>query len=217
MVRSFLPQQVTWIAYRYAMMKVQNGLLDSTTDTQVPNTPAVHGDTLMEVLLEGATTAVENIVGEPLYPTYSYLRVYKKGDRLAPHIDRPSCEISMTLCLGYNVAGVDEPGYCWPMKVDNSMNYTGHDDKAMQPAEPESGKSVMLEPGDGLIYFGSELRHWRDVFPGDHQAQVFLHFVRRSGPHAGLKFDGRPLLGAVFTKPRHVATTPPDPAPRVTR
>ena len=32
-----------------------------------------------------------------LIPTYSYARIYKNGDELKRHKDRPSCEISTTL------------------------------------------------------------------------------------------------------------------------
>ena len=34
--------------------------------------------------------------GLQLIPTYSYARIYKKGDILKRHKDRPSCEISTT-------------------------------------------------------------------------------------------------------------------------
>lgn len=200
-VRNFLPPRVTMVAYRYALMKVQNGEF-SLSDTQVPNTPAFYGDTLMEVLLESAVPAVERIVGDLLYPTYSYMRVYKRGDRLAPHIDRPSCEVSMTLCLGYNTVGAGDPEFCWPIGVDNSINYSLDPTKASLPSAPGKGKNIYLKPGDGLIYYGTEILHWRDPFPADHQVQLFFHFVRRNGPYAQHKFDQRLSLGAAHNAQR---------------
>ena len=37
--------------------------------------------------------------GLKLVPTYSYTRLYRKGNILQRHKDRPSCEISTTLNL----------------------------------------------------------------------------------------------------------------------
>ena len=45
---------------------------------------------------------MREITGLNLKPTYSYWRLYKTGDVLKRHKDRPSCEVSTTLCLGYN-------------------------------------------------------------------------------------------------------------------
>ncbi len=44
-------------------------------------------------------------------PTYSYLRVYKRGNLLKAHRDRPACEISMTVNLGMSA---EEP---WPIWI----------------------------------------------------------------------------------------------------
>ena len=49
--------------------------------------------------------------GLELIPTYSYARIYKKGDILKRHKDRPSCEISTTLNLG---------GDPWPIFIDDT-------------------------------------------------------------------------------------------------
>ena len=54
----------------------------------------------MEALLETLLPRVEAESGMRLLPTYSYLRVYKRGDVLRRHTDRPACEMSVTLNLG---------------------------------------------------------------------------------------------------------------------
>lgn len=51
-----------------------------------------------------------------------------------------------------------------------------------------------LEAGDALLYRGIECPHWRTHFEGDHQAQVFLHYVDQQGPCAEWKFDKRDSL-----------------------
>ena len=43
---------------------------------------------------------MEKETGLSLYPTYVYVRIYKKGDILHRHKDEFSCEISTTMNLG---------------------------------------------------------------------------------------------------------------------
>jgi hypothetical protein len=57
--------------------------------------------------------------------------------------------------------------------------------------------SVALEVGDGVLYEGSRIAHWREPYPGTVQVQCMLFFVRKEDPDAErLKYDGRTGLGA---------------------
>ena len=78
-------------------------------DQQVSNTYSHYSDIAMETLLEEVKPVMEKHTGLKLSPTYSYARIYKKGDVLARHKDRYSCEISTTLNLG---------GDPWPIYLD---------------------------------------------------------------------------------------------------
>jgi len=62
-----------------------------------------YADPLVEVILKNAVPDVEAATGLQLDPTYSFTRVYQKGDELRPHVDRPACEIS-ELCITLNPA-----------------------------------------------------------------------------------------------------------------
>ena len=84
---------------RHARKKAQSGRMGSG-DEQVLGTPCSYGDLIMDGLLNTLLPEVEEASGLKLFPTYSYFRVYKRGDTLARHKDRPSCEISVSLCLG---------------------------------------------------------------------------------------------------------------------
>ena len=141
----------------------------SPGDSQVPGTPSSYGDFMLDGLLVDLLPEVERATGLALFPTYSYFRMYKHGDALAKHTDRPACEISVTLCLGFEA---EKP---WPIWIDG----------------PQGESSVSLKPGDGLIYRGTECPHWRAEFEGTRQAQVFLHYVDQKGPCADWKFDKR--------------------------
>ena len=65
-------------------------------DTQIPNSYCHYADIAMETLLQEVKPIMEKHTGIKLSPTYSYARIYKKGDVLARHKDRYSCEISTT-------------------------------------------------------------------------------------------------------------------------
>jgi hypothetical protein len=47
----------------------------------------------METLLQRMKPVMEEATNLKLIETYSYARIYKKGDILHRHKDRPSCEI----------------------------------------------------------------------------------------------------------------------------
>jgi len=141
-------------------------------DAQVRDAPVAYGDPLTDTLLESVRPRVERAIGLRLWPTYSYFRVYKRGSLLKAHLDRPACEISMTVNLGMDADAQ------WPIRI----------------AGPTGIASVSLDPGDGLIYRGCDCWHWREPFTGDRLAQVFLHYVDREGPNAEWKFDKRPSL-----------------------
>ena len=127
-----------------------------------------YGDMTFDTLLFHKLPVIEIMTGKKLMPTYSYFRLYMTGSELVKHIDRPSCEISSTLCLGY------DSDYNWPMFVE--------------------GKPIHLNPGDMIIYRGCELEHWREPFKGVNHAQVFLHYNEVDGKYNNLN-DGRPILG----------------------
>ena len=157
-------------------------------DKQVPNTYSIYGDTFMETLMMKVLPIMQQRTDMNLIPCYTYTRIYKKGDILKRHSDRPSCEISTTLHLG---------GDPWPIFLDPTGTKSVVDEhkQIIKPDAPK-GISIDLEPGDMLVYSGCELEHWREPFEGDHCAQVFLHYNNIDGPFGTQnKFDKRPLLG----------------------
>jgi len=164
------------------------GLHGTWSDTQVPNTYSHYADNVMETLLVKMLPIMAKETGLNLVPTYSYARIYKKGDILRRHKDRPSCEISTTLNLG---------GDPWPIFIDGTGADSVIDEykSIIKPNAPE-GTKVLLDVGDMLVYSGCELEHWREPFEGNTCAQVFLHYNHVNGPFAdNNRFDKRPMLG----------------------
>ena len=157
-----------------------------------------YGDVMGESILLHLQPVMEAVVGTELLPCYSYLRVYGNDAQLRRHRDRPSCEISATLTLGGEAPDV------WPIWLHAQ----------------EQDQSVMLPPGDMLVYRGYELPHWRDQFRGTYWVQLFLHYVTAGGEFKEFAFDGREGIGmpsseerqkAFFdaTSPRDISAKPP--------
>lgn len=165
---SLLKQPSLGQFYRYACKSVASNRMVSG-DEQVQGTPSAYGDFMMDGLLCSVQPEIEAACGLALFPTCSYFRVYKNGDTLARHSDRPACEISVTVCLGF------EEGNAWPIWIEG----------------PQGTSSFDLRPGDALLYRGTECPHWREAFNGNRQAQLFLHYVDQNGPNAEWKFDKR--------------------------
>jgi hypothetical protein len=165
-----------------------NGMLGTWSDKQVPNTYSHYADMVMETLMMKVLPRMQKETGLELIPTYSYARLYKTGDILKRHKDRPSCEISTTLNLG---------GAPWPIFIDGTGSNNVIDEyKNIHKPNAPKGTKVLLEVGDMLVYSGCELEHWREPFEGDICGQVFLHYNHVNGPFADKnKFDGRPKLG----------------------
>ena len=186
--------------YNYILLKrkVAKTLIDSNyisnfncdwgtwNDAQVKNTFSIYGDTALDTLLIKVQPVMEKVTNLKLIPTYSYARIYKKGDVLERHKDRFSCEISTTLNLG---------GDKWPIFIsENELD--GECGKEGYLKSKSKGVKVDLDPGDMLIYRGNILEHWREDFKGKDCAQVFLHFNNKATKDSEKnKYDGRIHLG----------------------
>lgn len=138
--------------------------LNLKPDTQCVISPAFYGifnDESAEFL-----SRIEALIGKDLYPTYTYSRLYRPGEILLPHTDRPECEYSFTLGLKYD----DE---IWPIYLQTSRGV----------------EEILLDNGDILIYKGIEQMHWRMRLTKRFHYQGFFHYVDKTGPYADRKYD----------------------------
>jgi len=147
----------------------------TTKDPQCPLSDSIYGDIEFDTLMEKLAKPLGETVGYELLPTYTYARIYRKGDELKIHKDRPSCEISATITLGFS----DYP--IWPINMGDARN-------------------IILDVGDATIYKGCDIDHWREPFKGEWQCQVFFHFVDANGPYKDQYKDGRKELGKQKTE-----------------
>jgi predicted 2-oxoglutarate/Fe(II)-dependent dioxygenase YbiX len=143
-------------------------------DEQCQSSEAIYGAAMFEKFLLELLPYFEKLSGKRLYPTYSYARLYKNGEKLKIHTDREACEISATLTVGFD-------GEPWSI-------YMGDKNK-------ENASKIDMDVGDAVLYRGMEKHHWRKKFKGNWQAQIFLHYVDADGPYKEWKFDKRSDLG----------------------
>lgn len=144
-------------------------------DDQSPLSEALGHTATFDSLLEQLTPQMEMATGKKLFPTYSYARLYRPGDDLKIHRDRPACEISATITLGFE----GNPWNIWMGYDENKINC----------------KSIPMKVGDAVVYKGQEMWHWREKYvEGQWQAQVFIHYVDAEGPNAEWKYDKRECL-----------------------
>ena len=164
-VPNFISQErAQALSQNFFILERDNGCVK---DEQAPNSSAIYNfKPFLELLCE-KTNQVSNLIEETVLPTYTYARIYKNGEILARHRDRPACEISLTVHIGGNVG--------WSIGI-----------------QKPSGEEVDLDlqQGDAMLYLGCTADHWRSTpFSGQNYSQVFLHYVRSNGPNAWAYFD----------------------------
>ena len=190
-IKEFLPKQILTVVHNYCLLKYQNPefLKD---DLQTGSLISEHGDPLMETLMDLSTPVIEQNVGKKLFPTYSFFRIYDKGDDLKVHTDRESCEYTVAFCIASHPS--DQPYEIFIGEKDESSDYKYfHKNEGFQRYKIEH-KFPML-PNKAVIFKGMEKIHWREYCNLDHYITVFLHYVDQDGPYKKFKFDERDQIG----------------------
>ena len=128
---------------------------------------------------------IETLTNFALVPTYSFSREYYDNSVLYAHIDRPSCEISATICIDQSTNN-QQP---WPIWIKNDLTSINNENSIFQLSQGLSYEDRMkhgctpvnLNPGDMMVYKGCNAIHWRDPLEGDLSRNIFIHFVNRNG------------------------------------
>ena len=160
LIKNFLSKEELEILKKYCSTKL-DGIWEN--DNQSLLAPSWYKDSLMDSFLDLKIPKMEKETGLNLLKTYAYWRYYVFGSILENHQDRPSCEISATVCI--------DKTDNWPIHMNNNW--------------------IELEEGDAVIYLGCEITHGRRPFKGDGCAQVFLHYVDQNGPYKEYANDKR--------------------------
>lgn len=154
--KAFLePSDVTYALS--TIFKLENNLTQSKYEEWTDNIHGVNNISFEDIHLK-YLPKMEAITGFELNPTYTFWRVSRKGTMLPIHVDRPPCEVSITINVGYSGDKI------WPFYADHENKY-----------------KFMMSPGDGVIYGGTRYLHWRDRLEDDWAVQLCLHYVKKTG------------------------------------
>ena len=140
----------------------------------------------------GVRKKLEGHLGRLLYNTYYYDRFYYPGQELKKHADRDACEISVTIHCSTNMKGKSAK---WPVWIKTPDIYT--DEKKTKVLVSGENVSMILNPGDGMVYKGCERPHWREPLPPPKRKtkgeayyhQIFFHYVLQDGYRAHCAWD----------------------------
>lgn len=153
---------------------VENQVKGSTSRYWYPQYRHIH---------TGIRLKLEEKIGRKLYNTYYYDRYYNPGQKLDLHVDRDSCEISVTIHVSNNLREKDADWPIWIKTVSGEH------------------RGVVLQPGDGMVYKGCERPHWREPLRKRkrdtllmrnrnlYYHQIFFHYVLADGCRAQCAFD----------------------------
>ena len=138
-------------------------------DDQVPLSSSYHSmdSEIYKHVVHYLLPIMEKETNLKLKPIYSYNRIYLGGAELEKHVDRSQCEISASITLKYFYK---DKNYKWPLCMGDTP--------------------VIINSGDGVIYKGCEIPHWRPIFnqPKEYwHHQLFIHYVDVNGPNKDLK------------------------------
>jgi len=131
-------------------------------DGQVAKRYVAHNEPIARFFHCQLTHAVGDVARTLVKPSYSYLAAYESGSVLERHTDREQCEFSVTLCIDATPEPHAQPP--WPIHLDI----------------PEGALRIWQHIGDGLLYRGRYLPHYRDWLPdGYTYTALLLHYVDR--------------------------------------
>ena len=129
-------------------------------DEQCARRFGVHNDSVARFFHYQLAGTISAIVGETVKPSYVYSACYVGGAELKKHIDRSQCEFSVTFCLDFTPEPKNETS--WPVRLET----------------PRGEVVVYQAIGDGLVYRGTRVPHYRGILPqGKTSTSIFFHYV----------------------------------------
>ena len=171
LLKKLIPEPLCDLVVLTAMLSSSmNSLGDSDVveGGSVDSYGSPHGDALLVMVKD---TLEMHGFGD-LLPTYSFFRTYEKGSLLKEHLDRPSCNTSVSVALSQNN---------WQF---NCVGFNGEE------------VTLSLDKGDAVLYYGESILHSRkNPLEDELSHHIFLHYVPNTSEYQKYLFDGRDGLG----------------------
>ena len=129
-------------------------------DQQSPRRYVAHNERVVRFFHQQLTPLISELAGESLKPSYVYVASYQARAELPSHTDREQCEYSVSLLIDHS----PEPARSspWPLHLRT----------------PGGTVTVYQAIGDGLLYRGRSIPHYRTALPdGMTSTSIFFHYV----------------------------------------
>jgi hypothetical protein len=142
---------------RYYLKLIKSGW--ELGDVQVRNRHGQHNEMVARYFHHQFAGIICRIAGEPLKPSYTYVSAYREGSILGAHVDRKQCEFTLSLLIEDEDTSATKS---WPLWFQL----------------PEGKVAVEQKTGDGVLFRGCELPHWREESSTSHTSTILLfHYV----------------------------------------
>jgi hypothetical protein len=129
-------------------------------DSEWPDRFFSSRDGLAYFFQQQLTGVISEIAEEKLKPSFSFFASYRPGSDLKPHRDREQCQYAISVLLDHDHA---DDVSSWPIYVQ-------------PPGAPEA-VAVNVGLGDGLLYFGREVLHYRYPLAHGYSTLWFLFWM----------------------------------------
>ena len=149
------------------LLAMQRAGFLSTRSAFAPLRHTVTNDPWITSLHRQMKPLIERLSGRTVLATSGYGMIYEAGADLPPHIDRPECDLAVSLLLSFEPE-TESPAK-WPLFV------------ASKPDRARAAINTVL--GRAVLYEGRAVAHWRERLPDDHRVMVAIFCYRRlEGP-----------------------------------
>ena len=170
------------VGFKKYPSKTDKSLSIESTDVSCDITYERYNEPQFKQLSLKIKQVIENITEKKLYETYYYDRFYYSGSELYRHIDRSSCEISVSANISSNLKEN------WAFELESPL---------------KGNLKIYLSPGDAILYKGCEVLHWRSEMKSNlnnlqkilgikdtsYYHQIFFHYVMKDGLRSHYAYD----------------------------
>jgi hypothetical protein len=132
-------------ARRFYRGLIEEGFLP-LGDAEWPDRYFATKEPLAHFFHQQLTAVVSRVAGEPVKPSFCVFASYRPGAELPPHRDREQCEYSLSILIDHSPEPTDVSP--WPLYL--------------QPPDASAATPVAGGLGDGVLYYGREVTHFRE-------------------------------------------------------
>lgn len=145
---------------RYYQTVIAEGFL-RFGDEEWPNRFFAGRDPIGYFFHEQLKSLVSDIAGQPVKASFSFFTSYHPGSMVPPHRDREQCEWALSVQIDQSP---EADTLAWPLYL--------------QPPGADHATPIFTGIGDGTLYYGREVRHYRDALTtSDSCSFWFLFYV----------------------------------------